>query len=203
MQRVNHQSGALSSKSEPPPIASFSRVLSGTAALLVAAACNRPSPSEPAGAAGAQVADVSNQAAGSPTAPPPDVTIASWRAAILAKDSEAVLALDRAFVERPAIYGDALATSARGDTDDRVRAFSTRVLGKTKDPRWAKLFEQLLGDKSPYVRENAAWALNELAAGQTPSARADEKHGRAKPGLAASSPRTAVEAARSRNQGAR
>jgi len=87
----------------------------------------------------------------------------SWRTAILSRDAETVLALDRAFKDAPERYGDALVTCAQSDADQRVRAFCTRVLGKFKSSERAELFERLLVDKSPYVRQNAAWALGELA----------------------------------------
>ena len=93
-----------------------------------------------------------------------DKSVSSWRAAILARNAETVLALDAAFGASPARYGVALRKLAAGDADERVRAFSTRVLGKRRDPELAGLFEELLGDKSPFVRQNAAWALGELAA---------------------------------------
>ena len=93
-----------------------------------------------------------------------DRSVSSWRAAILARNAETVLALDAAFGASPARYGVALRKLAAGDADERVRAFSTRVLGKRRDPELAGLFEELLGDKSPFVRQNAAWALGELAA---------------------------------------
>ena len=95
-----------------------------------------------------------------------DVTasLAAWRQAILVRDADAVVRLDRAFVNDPARYRAALVESARSETDERVRAFSTRVLGKQKNPALADLFETSLADKSAFVRQNAAWALGELAA---------------------------------------
>ena len=53
---------------------------------------------------------------------------------------------------------------AATDPNERVRAFSTRVLGKLRQPALADAFEQLLEDGSPFVRQNAAWALGELGA---------------------------------------
>ena len=44
-----------------------------------------------------------------------------------------------------------------------MRAFSTRVLGKMKNVALVEDFQRLLADKSPFVRQNAAWALGELA----------------------------------------
>jgi hypothetical protein len=92
-----------------------------------------------------------------------DTSLASWRQAILDKNAEVVQSLDRAFLSSPERYRSALEKSARSDTDGRVRAFSTRVLGKQKNAAFAPLFETLLSDKSPFVRQNAAWALGELA----------------------------------------
>jgi HEAT repeat protein len=91
-------------------------------------------------------------------------SLAAWRQAILDKDAEVVQSLDRAFLSSPGRYRSGLEKSARGDADERVRAFSTRVLGKQKSVDLVPLFETLLSDKSPFVRQNAAWALGELAA---------------------------------------
>jgi HEAT repeat protein len=55
-----------------------------------------------------------------------------------------------------------LIDSAETDAEPRVRAFSTRVLGKFKDPSCAPAFTGLLRNPSEYVRGNAAWALGEL-----------------------------------------
>jgi HEAT repeat protein len=74
-----------------------------------------------------------------------------------------VLALDRAFAMLPGRYGPELIRVAETDPDDRVRAFSTRVLGKLKNVELADVFMRLLNDRSPFVRQNAAWALGELA----------------------------------------
>jgi HEAT repeats len=93
-----------------------------------------------------------------------DGALVAWRQAIAVKDAEKVLSLDRSFLTSPDRYRAALVESARGDADERVRAFSTRVLGKQKNAALAGVFEALLADKSPFVRQNAAWALGELAA---------------------------------------
>jgi HEAT repeat protein len=112
-------------------------------------------------------------------------TLANWRRAILMKDADSVVRIDRAFVNSPDRYRAALVDSARSDGDERVRAFSTRVLGKLKSAALADVFETLLADKSPFVRQNAAWALGELAAdadGRTAARRAvaELRHARAK-----------------------
>jgi hypothetical protein len=87
----------------------------------------------------------------------------TWREAILHKKADQVLPLDRAFGLLPGRYGPALLKVAETDPDERVRAFSTRSLGKMKNPELVEDFQRLLADKSPFVRQNAAWALGELA----------------------------------------
>jgi len=91
-------------------------------------------------------------------------SLAAWRQAILVRDADTVIALDRAFLGAPDQYRATLEASVNTETDERVRAFSTRELGKYKNPALAPLFEAKLADKSPFVRQNAAWALGELAA---------------------------------------
>jgi HEAT repeat protein len=91
-------------------------------------------------------------------------SLAAWRQAILVRDADTVVRLDRTFLNATQRYGAALVESAKHESDERVRAFSTRVLGKQKNAALADLFESLLADKSPFVRQNAAWALGELAA---------------------------------------
>jgi hypothetical protein len=103
-----------------------------------------------------------------------DSTMAAWRNAVAVRDADTVVRIDGAFQASPERYRDALVESASGDADERVRAFSTRVLGKLKRAALADTFEKLLQDKSPYVRQNAAWALGELAAEE--SGRQAAKH---------------------------
>jgi HEAT repeat protein len=112
-------------------------------------------------------------------------SLGAWREAILVKNAEGVQTLDRAFADAPDRYRAALEASAKSEADERVRAFSTRVLGKQKNAALAPLFETLLSDKSPFVRQNAAWALGELAAqedGRVAAQRAvaELRHARAK-----------------------
>jgi hypothetical protein len=105
-------------------------------------------------------------------APPPtaasreqsiDRLMEAWRGAILAHDADTVLMCDRAFLGEPQVFQPALIKSAQTDGDQRVRAFSTRVLGKFVDPALIEIFRKQLDDASPFVRENAAWGLGELA----------------------------------------
>ncbi len=98
-----------------------------------------------------------------------DGAMGRWRAAILVKDAPSVVALDLAFRQTPDRYAAALAASAESDENERVRAFSTRVLGKFRDAAEAPLYRRLLADKSPYVRQNAAWALGELGPAAAPA----------------------------------
>jgi HEAT repeats len=86
----------------------------------------------------------------------------AWRRAIIERNAETVLMLDRAFATYPGRFGPELLRQAEADPEPRVRAFSTRVLGKLKNAALEKDFERLLADASPYVRQNAAWALGEL-----------------------------------------
>lgn len=86
----------------------------------------------------------------------------AWRDAIVGRDAETVLTCDRTFVAEPRLFTPALVKSAESDPDPRVRAFSTRVLGKFVDPTLIETFRKRLADADPYVRENAAWSLGEL-----------------------------------------
>ena len=92
-----------------------------------------------------------------------------WRTAILVKDAASVIALDLTFRQMPDRYAAALSASAESDENERVRAFSTRVLGKLKNAAEAPLYRRLLTDKSPSVRQNAAWALGELGPAAAPA----------------------------------
>ena len=86
-----------------------------------------------------------------------------WRQSIIVRDPDSVLACDRMFTDEPAVFGPALVESANSDGEERIRAFSTRVLGKFTDPALAPVFLHLLEDASPFVRGNAAWALGQLS----------------------------------------
>jgi hypothetical protein len=103
-----------------------------------------------------------------PAASPPPEThsvedaMNAWRSAIVIKNADTVVTLDRIFLDRPDIYMAALIKSAETDPEERVRAFSTRVLGKLASGACSEVFVRLLRDKSPYVRQNAAWGLEQL-----------------------------------------
>jgi len=102
------------------------------------------------------------------TPPVPETTRISnvmnlWRQSIVVRDPEGVLACDRGFLDEPSFYMAALVESAQKDSEERVRAFSTRVLGKFTNPELGPVFLGLLKDESPFVRGNAAWALGQLS----------------------------------------
>jgi hypothetical protein len=96
----------------------------------------------------------------------------AWRKAIEDKDADTVLTLDRAFALLPGRYGPQLVILAETDPNPRVRAFSTRVLGKLKNVELVDVYRKLTMDPSQFVRQNAAWALGELLSlpsGKTPA----------------------------------
>lgn len=91
-----------------------------------------------------------------------DTIMNDWRSAIISKNADVVERLDLAFASDPPTFVPALMKSARTDSEERVRSFSTRVLGKLKAAQSTELMRDLLSDHSAYVRFNAAWALGEL-----------------------------------------
>lgn len=99
-----------------------------------------------------------------------------WRSAIITKNAQQVYAAERAFLGDKAKYHDGLAAQAEKDANDRVRAFSTRMLGKFAMAGDVDLFSRLLeNDPNPYVRQNSAWALGELKLGAEALQRASTK----------------------------
>lgn len=105
-----------------------------------------------------------------PPSPPPETAeqrnlriMTSWREAILNRNPETVEALDRTFAAMPTELVPSLMASAETDENERVRAFSTRVLGKLRAEESRDLLRKLLDDRSQYVRYNAAWALGQIA----------------------------------------
>jgi hypothetical protein len=111
--------------------------------------------------------DGSHVALGLAAAPAPPARVSDvmsdWRMAIIQKNAEVVERVDREFAARAQEFVPALMTSAESDAEERVRAFSTRVLGKLRPSESASLMRKLLADRSEYVRFNAAWALGELS----------------------------------------
>ena len=88
--------------------------------------------------------------------------MADWHKAIVNKDAEVVERVDRIFASESNVFLPALMISAETDPQERVRAFSTRVLGKLRSPTSVVVIRKLLADRNEYVRSNAAWALGEL-----------------------------------------
>ena len=88
--------------------------------------------------------------------------MSAWRDGVIHKDADAVIRLDMTFQERPDRYVAALVASSQMESNERARAFSTRTLGKFRRSELAQHFRRLLTDPSPFVRQNAAWALGEL-----------------------------------------
>ena len=143
----------------------------GIAALSALALRRQDAPHAAANGQGWPLVPIEASPESPPTPESPDAVdkrvadaLAGWRNAILARDADMVIKLDMAFLDAPAMYLEGLKTSAGSDENERVRAFSTRELGKYKRGDLAPTFRELLGDKSAYVRQNAAWALGELGA---------------------------------------
>jgi len=165
----------------------------GWFALRDRGAARRPAADEPGGERFQGFASRPFSAGGAVVAPPPapetpeqiaaqvDGAMSRWRTAILVKDAASVIQLDATFRQLPERFVAALARSAETDENERVRAFSTRVLGKLKNPNEAPLYRRLLTDKSPYVRQNAAWALGELGAAGAPAVAALQRASRSDP----------------------
>jgi hypothetical protein len=86
-----------------------------------------------------------------------------WRSAIINKNATVVESLDAVFRNNAREFVPALMVSAESDPEERVRSFSTRVLGKLRSEDSRIVVRKLLDDRSEYVRFNAAWALGELA----------------------------------------
>jgi hypothetical protein len=99
-----------------------------------------------------------------------DTLLSAWRGAIIGHDADTVMLCDSTFLGDPRTFTPALVKSAQQEGNERVRAFSTRVLGKFEDPTLIDVFRKLLEDGSPYVRENAAWGLGQLEARATSAA---------------------------------
>ncbi|MEW6026723.1 MAG: HEAT repeat domain-containing protein [Planctomycetota bacterium] len=86
-----------------------------------------------------------------------------WRKAILTRNITQINQLETQVKG----YGDNaipfLRKLAKEDGNERVRAFSVRVLGRMNIPDLSTLFVELLrDDQSPFVRENSCWALGRL-----------------------------------------
>jgi HEAT repeats len=85
---------------------------------------------------------------------------AGWREAVLLKRRDEILRGAAALRRAP--DGREQLLALLDDGDGRVRAFALRELGRRREPGLETVFEARLADESPYVRENAAWALAHL-----------------------------------------
>jgi hypothetical protein len=155
----------------PPPktLAIGAGALLSVAALALVLWPRAPEKSPAAAAPGDLPHLTGAQSPEAPTPPEPvdipaqiEKLMQRWRMAILQKDPEGVLDCDRIFHEHPNEFAPALRSSAESDDDERVRAFSTRMLGKLRDGGSADLFAKLLKDPSAAVRGNAVWGLEQL-----------------------------------------
>ena len=152
----------------------------GSAPRSAASAAKEPArPGPPPGSSGAAV---------SPAPPDParekarEPLYDHWRSAILNKNAPQVLAAERAFLGDRARFHDGLAALAEKDPEERVRSFSTRVLGNIAMAGDVDFFTRLLeNDASPYVRQNAAWALGQLGQGAAAQALARVSEGDPEP----------------------
>jgi len=86
---------------------------------------------------------------------------AAWRRAVVAGDRRAIVG--GALALRRAPDGRAQLLALAGDAHPRVRAYALRELGRRRDVALEPVFRARLDDPSPPVRENARWALSELA----------------------------------------
>lgn len=129
---------------------------------IATAGCGRTAPAT-GGEDKAQAAPSATPAAPGATGLAPAEALQLWRGAIRDRNPDTVMACDQMFTGAPSVYTPALSESAQKDSEERVRAFSTRVLGKFANPELGPLFLRLLEDPSPYVRGNAAWALGQLS----------------------------------------
>lgn len=138
----------------------------------IAALLREPTPGTEPPRGIAQVAHASAPSA-RPATPPPDrptleappeldlsPTAARWRRAVILGQRREVL--QGALALRQAPDGERQLLSLARDGNARIRAYAFRELGRRRNPTLTPVFEAALADASPYVQENARWALSEL-----------------------------------------
>lgn len=87
----------------------------------------------------------------------------TWREAIVVKNIKDIQGLSIAIGRYGKESIPFMQKLALEDNNERVRAFATRSLGRMRNNELNSLFIDLLkNDKSPFVRENAAWSLGLL-----------------------------------------
>lgn len=88
-----------------------------------------------------------------------------WRVTVLRKDVRNWNAAREAVLGKWAEAKPLVRNLAENDRSDRVRAVNLRLLAERAAPAEAPFFaERLERDSSPFVRENACWALARLKA---------------------------------------
>lgn len=149
----------------------------GCLALLgvgaIAVLLNEPGVATPAPTGVAEVTPTIHTAVDHATPPPADrptldappalklsPVAARWRKAVILGQREEVL--KGVLALRQAKDGEQQLLSLARDNNARIRAYAFRELGRRRDPRLVPVFEEALADASPYVQENARWALGEL-----------------------------------------
>ncbi|MGE0708748.1 MAG: HEAT repeat domain-containing protein [Planctomycetota bacterium] len=125
-------------------------------------------PHTPASAPPAPEAPPPPERGPAPEAAPADPTLpplaAGWRQAVVRAEREQVLAGANALRRAP--DGVQQLLTLVEDPHPKVRAFAMRELGRRADPALAPTFRRALVDSSPYVVENARWALARLEGGR-------------------------------------
>ena len=88
----------------------------------------------------------------------------TWRKAVLSKNINEIKQLDMQIKGCGDEAIPFLTRLAKGDENERVRAFALRILGRMNKTDLYSLFIELLqNDRSAFVRENACWSLGRLA----------------------------------------
>ncbi|MBI5779565.1 MAG: HEAT repeat domain-containing protein [Planctomycetes bacterium] len=86
-----------------------------------------------------------------------------WRKAVLTKNITQINQLDSQIRSAGDEAIPFLTKLAKEDTNERVRAFAVRILGRQNKTDLLGLFMELLrNDTSAFVRENSAWSLGRL-----------------------------------------
>lgn len=93
-----------------------------------------------------------------------DEIVDLWRVTILRKDVRSWNAAREAVLAHWEQSRPLVRKLAESDESDRVRAINLRLLAEKSSPSDTDFFADRLRDTSPFVRENACWALGRLRA---------------------------------------
>ncbi len=89
----------------------------------------------------------------------------AWREAVVIKNINDIERLSREVDKSGESAIPFLRKLGQEDPNERVRAFAVRILGRMRRTDLTDFFmDRLKNDASPFVRENAAWALGEIGA---------------------------------------